>query len=131
MIVSNILDVIDDNINVYVYDVCTKRLITYYDGKNSIDTEVLVYPVEHIHTNDNGKIIILEVMYDFVNYDELNAEAKLNCLTTYVYTICAYEHFDDLKSIGELEDCVREFWKMSEYTLDKDGNWYDEDFQKI
>lgn len=130
MIVSNILDVIDDNINVYVHDVYTKELITYYDGKNSINTELLVYPVEHIYTNDSGNIV-LEVMYGFVHYDELNAEAKLNCLTTYVYKICAYEHFDDLKSIEELEDCVREFWKSSEYTLDKNGNWYDEDFQKI
>ena len=130
MLVSNILDVIDDNINVYVHDVCTKRLITYYDGKNSIDTELLVYPVEHMYNNDSGNIV-LEVMHDFVRYDELNAEAKLNCLTTYVYKICAYEHFDDFKSIREIEDCVREFWKLSDYTLDKNGNWYDEDFQKI
>ena len=130
MIVSNILDVIDDNVNVYVQDVCTKRLITYYDGRNSIDTELWVYPVEHMYTNDSGSIV-LEVMHDFANYDELNAEAKLHCLTTYVYNICAYEHFDDLKSIEELEDCVREFWKVSEYILDKDGNWYDEDLNKI
>lgn len=130
MIVSDILGVIDNNINVYVHDVCTKRLITYYDGKNSIDTKLLAYPVEHMYTNDSGSIV-LEVVYGFVCYDELNAEAKLNCLTTYVYTICAYEHFDDFKSIRELEDCVREFWNCSEYTLDKNGNWYDEDFQKI
>lgn len=130
MIVSNILDVIDDNINVYVHDVCTKRLITYYDGRNSIDTELWVYTVEHMYTNDNGGIV-LEVMHDFANYDELNVEAKMNCLTTYVYTICAYEHFDDLKSIEELENCVREFWQVSEYILDKNGNWYDEDLNKI
>ena len=74
---------------------------------------------------------MIESNYDFIRYDDLNAEARLNCLTTYVYTICAYEHFDDLKSIEELEDCVREFWKCSDYTLDKNGNWYDEDFQKI
>lgn len=129
MVVSNILDVIDDNINVYVQDVRTKRIITYYDGKNSIDTELLLYPVVHMYTNDNGSVV-LEVLYDFT-YDELNAEAKLNCLTTYVYKICAYEHFDDLKVIEELEDCVREFWLNGEYTLDKNGNWYDEDFQKI
>lgn len=130
MIVSNILDVIDDNINVYVHDVCTKELITYYDGKNSINTEVLEYPVEHMYTNDSGSII-LEIMYDFIRYDDLNVEAKLNCLTTYVYKICAYEHFDDLKNIEFLESCVRGFWEVSEYTLDKNGNWYDEDFQKI
>lgn len=130
MIVSQVFAIIDENVNVYVRDALTNELITYYDGKNSIDVELLVYPVEHIYTTDNGNIV-LEVMYDFTNYDELNAEAKLNCLTTYVYTICAYEHFDDLKSIEELEDCVREFWKVSEYTLDKNGNWYDEDFNKI
>ena len=95
MIVSNILDVIDDNINVYVHDVCTKRLITYYDGRNSIDVELLVYPVEHMYTNDSGGIV-LEVMYDFTNYDELNAEAKLNCLAEYVYNICPYEDFQKI-----------------------------------
>ena len=40
--------------------------------------------------------------HNFINYDELNAEAKLNCLTTYVYNICAYEHFDDLKDFIEM-----------------------------
>ena len=42
-------------------------------------------------------------MYDVVNYDELNVEAKLNCLAGYVYNICPYEDFGDLKSIEELE----------------------------
>ena len=69
--------------------------------------------------------------HDDYTYDELNVEAKLNCLTGYVYNICPYEDFGDLKSIEELEYCVRECWKSSNYTLDKNGNWYDEDFQKI
>lgn len=130
MIVSQVFAIIDENVNVYVRDALTNELITYYDGKNSIDVELLVYPVEHIYTTDNGNIV-LEVMYDFTNYDELNAEAKLNCLTTYVYTICAYEHFDDLNTMQELEECVREFFINSDYHLDKFGNWYDEDCRKI
>lgn len=130
MIVSNMLDVIGDNINVYVRDVCTKRLITYYDGRNGIDVKLLAYPVEHMYVNDSGDVV-LGVMYDVVNYDELNIEAKLNCLAEYVYSICPYEDFGDLKSIEELEYCVREVLKSSDYTLDKNGNWYDEDFQKI
>lgn len=130
MIVSNILNVIDDNINVYVHDICTKRLIAYYDGKHSTDVELLVYPVEHMYVNDSGDVV-LGVMYDVVNYDELNVEAKLHCLTEYVHNLCAYGDFGNLKSIEELEYCVREFWKSSDYTLDKNGNWYDEDFQKI
>lgn len=130
MIVSDMLDVIGDNIGVYVRDVCTKRLITYYDGRNSIDVKLLAYPVEHMYVNDSGDVV-LGVMYDVVNYDELNVEAKLNCLAEYVYNICPYEDFGDLKSIEELEYCVREVLKSSDYTLDKNGNWYDEDFQKI
>lgn len=130
MIVLDMLDVIGDNINVYVRDVCTKRLITYYDGRNSIDVKLLAYPVEHMYVNDSGDVV-LGVMYDVVNYDELNIEAKLNCLAEYVYSICPYKDFGDLKSIEELEYCVREVLKSSDYTLDKNGNWYDEDFQKI
>ena len=69
--------------------------------------------------------------HDDYTYDELNVEAKLNCLAGYVYNICPYEDFSNLNSIEELEYCVREVWKSSGYTLDKNGNWYDEDFQKI
>lgn len=70
MVVSNILDVIDDNVNVYVHNVYTKELITYYDGKNSIDTELLVYPVEHMYTNDIGSIV-LEVMYGDEDFQKI------------------------------------------------------------
>ena len=69
--------------------------------------------------------------HDDYTYDELNVEAKLNCLAGYVYNICPYEDFGDLKSIEELEYCVREVWKSSDYKKNKNGNWYDGDFQKI
>lgn len=129
MIVAQVLDIIDENKNVYVQDVLTKELITYYDGKNSISDNVLIDVVEHITTTENGGII-LEIMYNVTDFDDLNGEAKVNCMSDYMYKICPYEHFEYL-NLTELEDGVREFWKMSEYTLDKNGNWYDEDFQKI
>jgi len=72
----------------------------------------------------------LEIMYNVTDFDDLNGEAKVNCMSDYIYKICPYEHFEYL-NLTELEDCVREFWRQSEYTLDKYGNWYDEDFQKI
>ena len=129
MIVSQVLDIIDENKNVYVYDMLTKELITYYDGKNSISDNVLIDVVEHITTTENGGII-LEIMYNVTDFDDLNGEAKVNCMSDYMYKICPYEHFEYL-NLTELEDCVREFWRQSDYTLDKNGNWYDEDFQKI
>lgn len=129
MIVAQVLDIIDENKNVYVHDMLTKELITYYDGKNSISDNVLIDVVEHITTTENGGII-LEIMYNVTDFDDLNGEAKVNCMSDYIYKICPYEHFEYL-NLTELEDCVREFWRQSEYTLDKYGNWYDEDFQKI
>lgn len=129
MIVAQMLDIIDDNINVYVHDKLTKELITYYDGKHNIGTHVLVDTVEGIYTTDNGGIV-LEIMYNAVDFDDLNGEAKINCMWDYMYELCPYEHFEHL-SFTELEDCVREFWRQSEYTLDRKGNWYDEDFNRI
>ena len=130
MIVSQVLDIIDENKNVYVCDVLTKELITYYDGENSIGVHVLIYTVEHMTITKDGNGIVLEIMYDATDFYDLNGEAKLNCLHNYVYKICPYEHFDNM-SISEIEECALEFWRQSDYTLDKNGNWYDEDFQKI
>lgn len=129
MIVAQVLDIIDENKNVYVYDMLTKELITYYDGKNSISDNVLIDVVEHITTTENGGII-LEIIYNVADFDDLNGEAKVNCMSDYIYKICPYEHFEYL-NLTELEDCVREFWRQSDYTLDRKGNWYDEDFNRI
>lgn len=130
MIVSQALDIIDENVNVYVRDVLTNELITCYDGKNSIADHVLIDVVERMTTTRDGNGIVLEIMYDATDFYDLNGEAKLNCLHNYVYKICPYEHFDNM-SISEIEECALEFWRQSDYTLDKNGNWYDEDFQKI
>ena len=129
MIVSQALDIIDENKNVYVHDMLTKEPITYYDGKNNISNNVLYDVVERITTTEDGGIV-LEIMHDVTSFDDLNGEAKLNCLHDYIYKICPYEHFDDM-SILEIEQCAGEFWRCSDYTLDKYGNWYDEDFRQI
>ena len=34
-------------------------------------------------------------------------------------------------SLTELEDCAREFWANGDYSIDRYGNWYDEDFIRI
>lgn len=130
MIVSQALDIIDENVNVYVRDVLTNELITCYDGKNSIADHVLIDVVERMTTTRDGNGIVLKIMYSVTDFDDLNCEAKINCLHDYIYKICPYDHFEDL-SLTELEDGVREFWRLSEYTLDKNGNWYDEDFNRI
>lgn len=129
MIVRQMLDIIDDNINVYVRDICNEYIITCYDGKNTISTNVLNYNVEHITTKDNGDII-LDIAYDIIDFNDLNCEALVNCLSDYIYCVCPYGDFKDL-SLKELVECAYEFWANGEYTIDKYGNWYDEDFNRI
>lgn len=129
MLVANVLDIVDKNKNVYVRDIFNGYNITYYDKKNMISTNVLSYPVERITTTDNGNII-LYITYDIVDFNDLKCEPLLHCLSDYIYSVCPYEHFEDL-SLTELVECAREFWANSDYSIDKYGNWYDEDFNRI
>lgn len=108
---------ISDIESTFISDDSEYASITYLDG------EYMDWNLTYVTDKRNEPV-------RWIEYTELSVEAKLNCLTTYLCKICDYEHgyklFDDLKSIEELEDCVREFRKVSDYTLDKDGNWYDE-----
>ena len=104
MIVSQVLDIVDENVNVYVRDVLTNELITCYDGRNSIATHVLIDAVEHMTITADGNGIVLKIMYSATDFSDLNGEAKLNCVHDYVYKICPYEHFDNM-SMLEIAEC--------------------------
>ena len=137
MKVCDVLSVCDTCAEIFFTDKVFDKVIVGYKDKNKVEEEWMDYDVVYINSKPN---IIIDKNCDYINiaidifnvmYDELNAEAKLNCINDYVYKICAYEHFDDLNTMQELEECVREFFINSEYHLDKFGNWYDEDYQKI
>ena len=137
MKVRDVLSVCDTCAEIFFTDKIFDKVIVGYKDKNKVEEEWMDYDVVYINSKPN---IIIDKNCDYINiaidifnvmYDELNAEAKLNCINDYVYKICAYEHFDDLNTMQELEECVREFFINSEYHLDKFGNWYDEDYQKI
>lgn len=137
MKVCDVLSVCDTCAEIFFTDKVFDKVIVGYKDKNKVEEEWMNYDVVYINSKPN---IIIDKNCDYINiaidifnvmYDELNAEAKLNCINDYVYKICAYEHFDDLNTMQELEECVREFFINSEYHLDKFGNWYDENYQKI
>ena len=137
MKVRDVLSVCDACAEIFFTDNAIDEVIVGYKNKNKVGEEWMDYDVVYINSRPN---IIIDKKCDYINiaidifnvmYDELNAEAKLNCINDYVYKICAYERFDDLNTMQELEECVREFFINSEYHLDKFGNWYDEDYQKI
>ena len=129
MLVANVLDIVDKKKNVYVRDIANEYIITYCDEENTINTNVLNYPVERITTTDNGDIV-LYIAYDIVDFNDLNCVALLYCLSDYIYSVCPYEHFEDL-SLTELVECAKAFWANGNYSIDRYGNWYDEDFIRI
>lgn len=137
MKVRDVLSVCDACTEIYFTDKVFDEVIVGYKTKHKVKEEWMDYDVIYINSKPN---VIIDKACDCINigidifnvmYDELNAEAKLNCIEDYVYKIYAYEHFDDLNTMQELEECVREFFINSEYHLDKFGNWYDEEYQKI
>ena len=137
MKVRDVLSVCDTCAEIFFTDNAIDEVIVGYKTKHKVEEEWMDYDVVYINSRPN---VIIDKNCDYINiaidvfnvmYDDLNAEAKLNCINDYVYKICAYEHFDDLNTMQELEECVREFFINSEYHLDKFGNWYDEDYQKI
>lgn len=137
MKVRDVLSVCDAYIEIYFTDSAIDKVIVRYKNKHEVKEEWMDYDIMYINSKPN---VIVDKDCDCINiainvwdvmYDELNAEAKLNCISDYVYKIYAYEHFDDLNTMQELEECVREFFINSKYHLDKFGNWYDEDYQKI
>lgn len=137
MKVRDVLSVCDAYAEILFTDNAIDEVIVGYKDKHKVEEEWMDYDVVYINSRPNviiGKdcnYINIAIDVFNVTYDDLNAEAKLNCINDYVYKIFPYEHFDDLNTMQELEECVREFFINSDYHLDKFGNCYDEDYQKI
>ena len=137
MKVRDVLSVCDAYTEIWFTDNAIDEVIVGYKDKHKVKEEWMDYDVIYINSKPNVVMAkgcdCINIAIDVFNvmYDDLNAEAKLNCINDYVYKICSYEHFDDLNTMQELEECVREFFINSEYHLDKFGNWYDEDCRKI
>ena len=58
-------------------------------------------------------------------------KAKINALYTFMHSICNYDMMIDNNCITKIEYALVDFWLDSEYTLDINGNWYDEEGEKI
>ena len=129
MKVYELMAICGDNTEICFLDWKSGNAIKHYDGKYLVNSMWNNYEIKAIYGGLNGIDIYIENFS--VNYDDLSVEAKIKCINDYVYKICAHEHFDDLNTMRELEECVREFFINGEYHLNKFGNWYDEDFVEI
>lgn len=61
-----------------------------------------------------------------VYYDALTTEAKVRCMSEYIFSVCPYESCYEM-AIADLEDSIRIALELSEsngMTIDSDGMWY-------
>ena len=61
-----------------------------------------------------------------LKYDELTTEAKVRCMSEYIFGVCPYESCNEM-TIADLEDSIRIALELSEsngMTIDNDGMWY-------
>lgn len=62
MTLSELLSVLDENLNVNIYD-SGSQLVSVYDCRNGIDDNLLDYEVEYISVNHNRTVLI------YIDYD--------------------------------------------------------------
>lgn len=63
---------------------------------------------------------------EFNKYDALTTEAKVRCISEYIFTVCPYDSPNE-STIADIEDSIRIALEESErngFTIDNDGMWY-------
>jgi hypothetical protein len=112
-----------DDTKVYVHNIHDNDIIVgVYDGRDSIPQIYNNCDVLAIYTSED--ILQIEIDYEYINFDELDGLAALNCLNNYVNYIDQHGVFTD---IDELIYQVKETLKYTDYFIDSVGEWYDID----
>jgi hypothetical protein len=119
----NVFEILTDDTKVYVHNIHDNDIIVgVYDGRDSIPQIYNNCDVLAIYTSED--ILQIEIDYEYINFDELDGLAALNCLNNYVNYIDQHGVFTD---IDELIYQVKETLKYTDYFIDSVGEWYDID----
>lgn len=65
-----------------------------------------------------------------MKYDELTMTAKAGCVYNYLCQIVPYGS-DDYDGFDEIEYSIRETIATGLFSIDEDGNWYDEEGERL
>ena len=119
----NVFEILTDDTKVYVHNIHDNDIIVgVYDGRDSIPQIYNNCDVLAMYTSED--ILQIEIDYEYINFDELDGLAALNCLNNYVNYIDQHGVFTD---IDELIYQVKETLKYTDYFIDSVGEWYDID----
>ena len=128
MTISDIYKTLDKNIGITIY--VNDNYARYCETKFNIPIADMVDKITYIGMDEDG--IVIHIEKTGVSYDSLNIRAKINAINTFINIISPYE--DDYEHIGDMtviDDMAYNFWTDSEYTIDVNGNWYDETGREI
>lgn len=119
----NVFEILTDDTKVYVHNIHDNDIIVgVYDGRDSIPQIYNNCDVLAMYTSED--ILQIEIDYEYINFDELDGIAALNCLDNYVNYIDQHGVFTD---IDELICQVKETLQYTDYFIDSVGEWYDID----
>ena len=127
MTLNALYNMIESNTGIKIY--INSAMTHYCADKKEIPIALFKYDIVSIGNDSDGLKVNLNVPY--VSYEDLDVYAKLNAVNGYVNVICSYDDFTEAHDLQELENWCIAFLENSEYNLDKDGNWYDEDYNCI
>lgn len=127
MTISDIYKTLDKNIGVTIY--VNDNYARYCKTKSNIPIADMGDEITYIGMDEDG--IVIHIKKTGVLYDSLNIRAKINAVDTFINIIAPYEDYEHIEDMTVVDDMAYNFWVDSEYTIDVNGNWYDEEGREV
>lgn len=127
MTISDIYKTLDKNIGITIY--VNDNYARYCKTKSNIPIMDMGDEITYIGMDEDG--IVIHIEKTGVSYDSLDIRAKINAVDTFINIIAPYEDYAHIEDMTVIDDMAYNFWVDSEYTIDVNGNWYDEEGREV
>ena len=125
MKVYELLEVCNNDTEIVIWNDVDGEFIERYNNPCKVECYWNDYEIKSICNGVNG--IDIFVNYVATKYDDLSIEAKIKCMYNYIYNVLdGYYDGSEVECFADIENGVRWFVENEGYTIDKFGNWYDE-----
>lgn len=132
MTVRELMETMDYGARYYIHNVHYKSVrtdnivLTGYAYPDTIPDRYADYKVKNVYVFENGLHINIDATD--VSFDDLDGLAAVNCMNVFLCTIATT---DDFESLTDVTYSIKELLDWADYTIDNDGNWYDENGSRI
>ena len=113
--------------NIYYEDVGDKNIVyTKRVFPDTIPDRYADYEIQNIYAFESD--LHIDIAIKNVSFDDLDGLAAVNCMNVFLCTIATT---DDFESLTDVMYSIKELLDWADYTIDNDGNWYDENGNRI